>query len=147
MFLCYIHTYIWPSILKGLKDSGCPRNLYNLSKGYFSHRFAVMSTNSFSIERSVTKGSCCGPGFWSLLYNSLLKLEFTSHSKAIAFADDLLVPTKGESIVEAENYMNLELRKISDWAKDNKLNFNEQKSKVMLMFRRKRKKGGGNLPK
>jgi hypothetical protein len=44
----------WPSILKGLKNSGCPRNLYNLSKGYFSHRSAVMSTNSVSIERSVT---------------------------------------------------------------------------------------------
>jgi hypothetical protein len=46
----------WPSILKGLKDSGCPRKLYNLSKGYFSHRSAVMSTNSVSIERSITKG-------------------------------------------------------------------------------------------
>jgi hypothetical protein len=132
----------WPSILKGLKDSGCPRNLY-LSKGYFSHRSAVMSTNSISIERSVTKGcsqgSCCGPGIWNLLYNSLLKLEFTSHSKAIAFADDLLVLTKGESIVEAENYMKLELRKISDWAQNNKLNFNEHKSKVMFISRKKRK--------
>jgi len=27
----------WPNILQGLKDLGCPRNLYNLSKGYFSH--------------------------------------------------------------------------------------------------------------
>jgi len=64
-----------------------------------------MSTNSISIERSVTKGcpqvSCCKPGFWNLLYNSLLKLDFTSHSKVIAFADDLIILTKGESIVEA----------------------------------------------
>src|SRR5215468_8118670 len=123
----------WPSILRGLKDSGCPRNLYNLSKGYFSHRSAVMFTNSVSIWRSVTKGcpqgSCCGPGFWNLLYNSLLKLEFTSHSKTIAFADDVLILTKGESVKEAENYMNLELRKISDWAQNNKLKFNEHKSK------------------
>jgi hypothetical protein len=90
-----------------------------------------MSTNSVGIERSVTKGcpqgSCCGPGFRNLLYNSLLKLEFTSHSKAIAFADDLIILTKGESIVEAENYMNLELSKISDWAQNNKLKFNEHK--------------------
>jgi hypothetical protein len=79
---------------------------------------AVMSTNSVSIERSVTKGcpqgSCCRPGFWHLLYNSLLKLEFTSHSKATAFVDDLIILTKGQSIVEAENYMNLESRKISE---------------------------------
>jgi len=24
----------WPSILQGLEDLGCPRNLYNLIKGY-----------------------------------------------------------------------------------------------------------------
>ena len=35
--------------------------------------------------------------------------------------------------------MNVELSKISDWAKENKLLFNEQKSQVMLMTRRKRK--------
>ena len=45
----------WPSILQALKDLGCPRNLYNLSKGYFSHRTAVMTTNSVSIKRRVTK--------------------------------------------------------------------------------------------
>jgi len=133
----------WPSILKGLKDSGCPRNLYYFSQGYFSKGTAVMSTNSFSIERSVTKGcpqrSCCRPGYWNLLYNSILKLEFTSHSKAIAFADDLIILTKGESIAEAENYMNLELRKISDWAQNSKLKFNEHKSKVMITSHRKRK--------
>ena len=102
-----------------------------------------MSTNSVSIERRVTKGcpqaSCCGPGFWNLLYNSLLKLDFTRHSKVIVFADDLIILTKGESIVEAENCVNLELRKISDWAQKNQLKFNEHKSKVMLMSRRKRK--------
>jgi hypothetical protein len=102
-----------------------------------------MSTNSVRTERRVTKGcpqgSCCGPGFWNLLYNSLLKLEFTSHSKVVAFADDLIILTKGESIVEAENYMNVELRKILDWAQGNKLKFNEHKSKIILMSRRKRR--------
>ena len=66
-------------------------------------------------------------------------MEFTSHSKAIAFADDLIILTKEESIVEAGNYMNLELRKISEWAHNNKLKFNEHKSEVMLMSSRKRK--------
>ena len=133
----------WPSILKGLKDSGCPRNLYYLSQGYFRQRTAVMLTNTVRIDKTVTKGcpqgSCCGPGFWNLLYNSLLQLELTSHSKTIAFADDLLILTKGDSIVEAENFMNLELSKITDWARSNKIRFNENKSKVMLMSRRKRK--------
>jgi len=60
----------WPSILHGLEELNCPRNLYNISKGYFSHRIAVMTTNNVSIKRRVTKhcpqGSCCGPGFWNV---------------------------------------------------------------------------------
>jgi len=46
---------------------------------------------------------------------------------------------KVESIREAENTANVELGKISVWAKDNKTRFNKQKSKVMLLTRRKRK--------
>jgi len=64
----------WPSILKSLKDAKCPRNLYYHSQGYFSQRTAALTINNISRERRVTKGcpqgSCCGPGFWNLLYNS-----------------------------------------------------------------------------
>jgi hypothetical protein len=71
-------TAWWPSILKELKDYGCPKNLYNLSKSYFSQRSAILSTNNIRLQREVTKGcpqgSCCGPGFWNIQYNSLLNL-------------------------------------------------------------------------
>ena len=56
----------------------------------------------------------------------------------IAFADDSIILTRGQSVAEAENYMNLERRKIPEWAQNNKLKFNENKSKVMLMSRRRR---------
>ena len=56
----------WASILNGLKACNCPKNLYNLSKIYFSQLPAVISSNNVSIQRIVTKGSpqesCCGPG-------------------------------------------------------------------------------------
>jgi hypothetical protein len=41
----------WPSILNGLKACGCPKNLYNLTKSYFSQRTAVLSTNSIRMEK------------------------------------------------------------------------------------------------
>ena len=132
----------WPGILQGLRDFNCPRNPYKLSKEFFNNRTVVMTTKNYSIER-ITKGcpqgSCSGHGFWNMLYNSLLTLELTSRSKAIAFADDLIILTRGETVAEAENYMNLELRKIQEWAQNNKMKFNENKSKVMLMSWRKRK--------
>jgi len=46
---------------------------------------------------------------------------------------------KAESIREAENIANVELNKILALAKENKIRFNEYKSKVIPMTRRRRK--------
>jgi predicted Mrr-cat superfamily restriction endonuclease len=100
-----------------------------------------MSTNTVQVEREVSKGcpqgSCYGPGFWNSNI-SRLNLEFRKKTKAIAFADDLLIAVKAESIRKAENITNTEMNKILIWTK-NKIKFNEQKSKVMVISRRKRK--------
>jgi hypothetical protein len=132
----------WPSILNGLKSYNCPKNLYNLSRNYFSQRSAVISSNNFRVQRIVTKGSpqgsCCGPGYWNIQYNSILNLQFMKRTKTVAFADDLILAIRSETIRAAENVSNIEMRKITTWSK-NKINFNEEKSKVMVISRRKRK--------
>jgi hypothetical protein len=88
----------WPNILKSLQDCGCPRNLYYLIKSYLNQRSATLSTNSIKMERDISKGfpqgSCCGPGLWNIQYNSLLNLNFAEQTKAIAFADDLILVTR-----------------------------------------------------
>ena len=60
-------------------------------------------------------------------------------TKVVAFADDLILATTGASIRAVENYVNAELGKITLWAKNNKTKFNDKKSKVMLISRRKRR--------
>jgi hypothetical protein len=62
-----------------------------------------------------------------------------SGTKIIAFAGDLLLLTRGKSVSEVENIANIELKSVSRWTKENKVRFNDQNSKVMLMTRRKRK--------
>ena len=57
----------------------------------------------------------------------------------MTFADDLLLITRGETIKEAETFSNFEMSKITAWSKENKVDFNEEKSKAMLISRRKRK--------
>jgi len=42
-------------------------------------------------------------------------------------------------VSELENTANAELQKISKWARENKVRFNDKKSRTMLMTRRKRK--------
>jgi hypothetical protein len=75
---------------------------------------------------------------WNIYYNSLLNLKFTRRTKTIAFADDLILAIGGRSVSEAENMANIELTKIAAWARDNKIHFNELKSKTILISRRKR---------
>jgi ribonuclease HI len=132
----------WPALLNNLRNVQCPRNLYNLTRNYFSDRVAILCANTYKKERTVTKGcpqgSCCSPGLWNVLFNTLLNLEFTTHTTAIAFADDLAILTYGETNAEAEAYTNSELAKIENWAKQNKMIFNEHKSKTMLISRKRK---------
>jgi hypothetical protein len=65
-------------------------------------------------------------------------LNFAKHPKAIAFADDLILVTRGKTVVEAENFTNTELSKITAWAKNCKIEFNDDKLTAMLVSRRKR---------
>jgi hypothetical protein len=44
-------------------------------------------------------------------------------------------------VSEAENFTNLEMSKITTWMNSNKINFNEEKPKTMLISTRKRKEG------
>jgi hypothetical protein len=105
----------WPSVLKNLQESGCTKNLFNLTKNYFSQRKATLATHNITIERAVSKGlpqgSCLGPGMWNIFYNSLLNLTFTSCTKIVAFAYGLLLLTRGKSVSEVENIANVELKK------------------------------------
>ena len=73
------------------------------------------------------------------MYDSLLNLKYNDNSKIMAFADDLMLIVKGNSLLEIENHANIELQKISSWAEQNKIIFNSEKSKLMVVTRRKTK--------
>ena len=68
--------------------------------------------------------------------DAFLNLNFSSHTKVIAFGDDLALLTKGKTPSEAEALANSDLAKIEKWAKD-KMQFNESKSKAMLINRKR----------
>jgi hypothetical protein len=133
----------WPVVLKAMKDFHCPRTLYNLTKNYVSEMFAFILTISMRIDTTINKGfpqeSCCGPGYRNVQYNSLLNLNFVKWTRAITFADDLLIVVKAATVVEVDNFTDMEMSKITKWFKENKLHFNDQKPKVMLISRRRKK--------
>jgi len=98
--------------------------LYILTQNFFSDRIAIFDANTYKVERKVTicspQGSCCGLGFWNIVYNALLNLEFSRHTKVIAIADDLRITTQGKRPSEAKVYANSGVAKIETWAKKTK---------------------------
>ena len=86
-----------------------------------------------TVTKGAPQGSCCGPGYWNILYNSLLNTPFLKHTKVIVSADDLILAIRNSTTRAAENMANVEMTKISAWAKNNKIKFNEEKSKVMIV--------------
>jgi hypothetical protein len=55
----------------------------------------------------------------------------------IAFADDLIVLTRGACKIEAENYAKQDLMKIERWTTDNKIEFNNKMSTVLFISRKR----------
>jgi hypothetical protein len=72
-----------------------------------------------------------------VLYDDLLNLKFSSHTKIITFTDDLVILTHGKTLSEAEAYANSDLARIENWAMENKMKFNKFKSKAMLITRKR----------
>ena len=72
------------------------------------------------------------------MYNFLLNLNISSHTKVTAFAAELAIMTKGNTPSEAEVFANSDLAKIEKWGKDNKMLFNDTKSKAMLITRKRK---------
>ena len=91
------------------------------------------------MTKGCPQGSCCGPIFRNTQYNPVLNISYTHHTRALAFADELILMIRAHGIREAENIVNIEMEKIATWAKNNKIRFNENKSEIMPMTRRKRK--------
>ena len=46
----------WPSLLKNLKDRGCPKNIYKLLQSYFSERVVCKKTTFDKTEKAPTNG-------------------------------------------------------------------------------------------
>ncbi|KAJ4438447.1 hypothetical protein ANN_14392 [Periplaneta americana] len=90
--------------------------------------------------RGRTKPVNIGKENVTMCYNKnlhLLNLDFTHRTRVIAFAYDLMVLTQGKTTTDAENYANLDLKKIKKWARENKMHFNEKKSKTLLISRKR----------
>ena len=67
-------------MLKSLKDTRCPRNIFEVIVGYFSDRRVVLALGSSSVSkraRSCPQGSVLGPACWNLMFDDLLRVIYS----------------------------------------------------------------------
>ena len=67
----------------------------------------------------------------------MLQLKFMARAKVVSYVDDLLIAVRGDSIRAVKNYGNAEMSKTDEWSRKNKIKYNDNNSKVMLVTRRK----------
>jgi len=129
----------WPAILQRLRHKMTHETLL-LSTRVPEGEKSGHDKNNFRIDKTITRGSpqggCSGPGIWNIQYDTVLNLQYKKNTRVIAFEDDMLEMIRAEYVGEGENNTNIEMDKITYWARDN-----EEKSKAMLLTRRKKRTG------
>ena len=130
-------------MLNNLRDIRCPKNLYDLTRDYLHDRVTSIQINNYRVERTATKGcpqgSCCSPGLWNIMYNSLLNHSFPRHTKTIAMADEIVLLTTGHTPTDAAVHVKADLDNIEKRARDNKILFNDRKSKSIFITRKRKR--------
>jgi hypothetical protein len=126
----------WPKILCQLRTKNCPKNLFLITKSYFSEREAEIWHLNNIYRRDINVGcpqsSACGPHYWNIRFDDIHGLSNSKNVIIDAFADDTLIKIYGNSTVEIELLANSILQKVESYAKHNKLIFNAQKTQCVL---------------
>ena len=100
------NTVWWPSILKELREIGCPGDMYRLVQSYLQDRKIVRQEGNNRIEKKMTRGcpqgSVLGPIFWILIFNVVLRALRNRQIKSVNYADDEVTVIEGDSRYELE---------------------------------------------
>lgn len=129
----------WPALFRELREMQCPRDIYNVLRSYCSNRYVLMRCPERTIARRITKGcpqgSICGPIFWDIMMDGLLKtLDHENGVRtAVAYADDLAVVIEGNSRLELENKAAEVMVALDSWCKSNKMKVAAGKTHYALM--------------
>ena len=124
-------------LIDKIKHYGVTGKALELLTNYLSNRqqfthFESIDSNKVAITTGVPQGSILGPFFFLLYMNDFSKCS--QLFSAINYADDTVLSSTMSTFgsLPPEGDINIELEKVSDWLKANKLCVNAGKSKVMF---------------
>jgi hypothetical protein len=138
------------AIERALEQLGVEQMITNWIIKMLKSRIITSDKGNSSIKRRATRGTPQGgvisPLLWLIVINNIL-LQFKEKGiKMIAYADDVVILITGKDLPTIRDLMERALREIADWARENGLGVNPEKTELVL-FTRKYKIPDFNPPK
>lgn len=129
----------WPGLFQELQEMECPQQIYRILRNYCQDRYATLRCLMEKIGKVLSKGcpqgSICGPIFWDIIMEKLLKRlnDNTNIKAAIAYADDLQIIVEANSRAQIEIRAKEAITDIENWCKIHKMKIAAQKTTMALM--------------
>ena len=137
-------------LLIALKSYGIKVRELEWFHDYLFYRSQVVNVGNYSSRQEpsycgVPQGSILGPLLFTLFYSDFV--DHVSNSKIKIYADDTVIYVADKDVIKIEQFLNEDLRNISDYYRKNKLiiNLNKGKTEVMLFGSAQRLKTHGKL--
>ena len=126
------------------RNFGIRGNPLKLLKSYLTDRKQYTTVNKVNsshrtVKMGIPQGSTLGPLFFLLFINDL---PLASSFKTTLFADDAMLSISSTSMTNLELKTNLELSKVENWLRHNKLSLNLSKTNYLLIQNKSRLEKG-----
>jgi hypothetical protein len=121
-------------LLKKLEKMGIKGTAHKWFKSYLTNRSQCVDisghfSEQINLDISVIQGSTLGPILFLCYINDFWR---ATSLFSVLFADDTTCLAKSHNLRDLTNFVNVELRKIANWFRSNKMALNTGKTKFMI---------------
>lgn len=127
----------WPDVLRALRETECPAELYNIVHHYLQERTAIIEENGKTISRTQVRGcpqgSVLGPILWNLAFDGLMEYLEDGQAEIIAYADDVAILLTANSRRDLEAAGSRTTKRLEEWCNRHKLDISVDKTVGLLL--------------
>ena len=132
----------WNVIKDRLVYLGVPKYLQRILASYLRNREILVptteGTRTVKLSCGVPQGSILGPTLWTILYDGVLRIRMPRECTCIAYADDLAVLVKADSVEMASARAEDAYCRIEQWTRANGITLEPTKTEAILIRGKRR---------